>query len=87
MFNHRDISCVFFFNCGSIYFLINIYSDLSQTALKYLKDTEANINNILVMTGDFNIRGNSWDLLFSHYSSHYNILTDIADFFNYFQIY
>jgi len=25
-------------------------------ALKYLKNTEVNIDNILVMTGDFNIR-------------------------------
>ena len=25
-------------------------------ALKYLKDIEVNINNILVMTGNFNIR-------------------------------
>jgi len=25
-------------------------------ALKYLKDIEVNIDNILVMTGDFNIR-------------------------------
>ena len=75
IFNHRNISCISFFNCGSIYFLINIYSDLSQTALKYLKNTEANINNILIMTGDFNIRDNSWDPLFPHHSSHCNTLT------------
>ena len=55
IFNHGNISCVFFFNNGSIYFLINVYSDSSQTALKYLKNTEANINNVLVMAGDFNI--------------------------------
>ena len=46
---------VFFFNCSSCYFLINVYSDLSQTTLKYLKNTEVNINNILIMTKDFNI--------------------------------
>ena len=40
IFNHRDISCISFFNNGSIYFLINIYSSSSQIALKYLKDTE-----------------------------------------------
>ena len=56
IFDHRDISCVFFFNQGSIYYLLNIYSNASQMALKYLKDTEANINNIFIMTGDFNIR-------------------------------
>ena len=37
---------------------MNIYSDSSQIALKYLKDTKANINNTLIMTGDFNIRDN-----------------------------
>jgi len=37
---------------------MNIYSDSSQSALKYLKNTEANIHNILVMTSDFNIRDN-----------------------------
>ena len=79
IFNHRDISCVSFFNNCSIYFLINIYLDSSQTALKYFKDTEANINNILVMTEDFNIRDNSWDPSFPHHSIHCNLLTDIAD--------
>ena len=54
-----DISYVFFFNNGPTYFLINIYSDSSQTALKYFKNTKANINNILVMAEDFNIRDNS----------------------------
>lgn len=39
--------------------MMNIYSDLSQMALKYLKDTEVNLQNILVMAGDFNI----WDIL------------------------
>ena len=29
IFNYRDISCVSFFNCRLIYFLINIYSDSS----------------------------------------------------------
>ena len=37
IFNHRNISCISFFNCGSIFFLVNIYSDLLQTALKYLR--------------------------------------------------
>ena len=35
---------------------MNIYSDSSYSALKYLKDTEVNIPNLLIMTGDFNIR-------------------------------
>ena len=56
IFLYRDISCVLFFNHDTIFFLINVYSDSSQSALKYLKNTEANITNILIMTGDFNIR-------------------------------
>jgi len=55
IFNHKCVSCISFFNCRSVYFLINIYSDLSQTALKYLKNSEANISNILIMTENFNI--------------------------------
>ena len=38
--------------------MINIYLDNNQTALKYLKDTEANIHNVLIMAGNFNIRDN-----------------------------
>ena len=53
---HKDISYIYFFNYGSIYFLINIYSNLSQSTLKYLKNTEVDMNNILILTGDFNIR-------------------------------
>jgi len=36
--------------------MISIYSNDSQSALKYLKNTKANIHNVLVMTSDFNIR-------------------------------
>ena len=37
---------------------MNIYSDSSHSTLKYLKDTEANIYNLLIMTKDFNIWNN-----------------------------
>ena len=56
--------------------------DSSQLALKYLKDTEANINNVIIMTEDFNIRDSSWDSLFPHHSVHQDILMDIADSMN-----
>jgi len=56
IFNHKDICCFFFFNNGEIFVMINIYSDDYQSALKYLKDTEVNICNVLIMAGDFNIR-------------------------------
>ena len=39
--------------------MINVYSNATQIALKYLKDTEANIHNVLVMAGNFNIRDSS----------------------------
>ena len=39
--------------------MINIYSDDYQSALKYLKNTEANLYNVLVMARDLNIR--DWD--------------------------
>ena len=82
LLDHKDISCISFFNCSSIYFMLNIYSDSSQTALKYLKNTEANFNNFLIMTGNFNIRDSSWDPLFPNHSVYSDILTDIADSLN-----
>ena len=54
--NHTDILLISFTSNCSQYFILNIYSDSSHLALKYLKDIEVNINNILVMTGNFNIR-------------------------------
>ena len=35
---------------------MNIYLDSLQSALKYLKNTEIDIPNILIMSGNFNIR-------------------------------
>ena len=51
-----EMFVIFYFKNGSIFFMINIYSDSNQSALKYLKNTEANIQNILIVIGDFNIR-------------------------------
>ena len=82
IFNHRDVSCISFSNQGSIHFLINVYSDSSQSALKYLKDTETNIHRIIIMTGDFNIRNSLWDMNFLFHSVHSNTLFDIADLFS-----
>ena len=82
IFNHRDVSCISFFNQESIYFLINVYSDSSQLALKYLKNTETNIHNIIIMTGDFNIRDSLQDINFPFHSVHSDILFDIADSFS-----
>jgi len=75
----RNISYINFFNNGSIYFLINVYSNSCQTALKYLKDTKANISKILIMARDFNIRDSSWDSSFPHHSIYCDFLNNIAD--------
>ena len=61
---------------------MNIYSDSSHTALKYLKNTEVNINNIVLMTGDFNIRDSLWDPFFPFHSSISDNLIIIADSFD-----
>ena len=61
---------------------MNIYSDSSHSALKYFKDTEMNIPNLLVMTGDFNIRDSIWDLSFHHHLAISDNLMIIADSFN-----
>lgn len=62
--------------------MINIYSDKKYLALKYIKNTEANISNVLIMTGNFNIRNNNWNLFYFFHSSYNNILVEIVDSFN-----
>ena len=80
--NHRDILLVSFFNNNNIFWIMNVYSDSSHSALKYLKDTEANICNLLIMTEDFNICDSLWDSSFLHHLSISNDLIIIADSFN-----
>ena len=63
-------------------FIINVYSDNQQSTSKYLNNIEVNFNNVLIMTGDFNIRDNNWNLLYLHYSTYMNILREIVDSFN-----
>jgi len=71
-----------FFNNNICYYILNIYSDSSHTALKYLKNTEVNIDNVVLMTGDFNIRDSLWDPSFSFHSSISDDLIIIADSFD-----
>ena len=61
---------------------MNVYSDSSHSTLKYLKDSEANIPNLLIMTGDFNICDSIWDSSFPHHSSISDDLIIIANSFN-----
>jgi len=79
IFNYRNINLISFFNCN---FIINIYSDNQQTTLKYLKDTEVNLNNVLIITDNFNIRDNNWNLSYPHHLTYTDILQEIANSFN-----
>ena len=54
--DHRDILLILFFNNNELFWLMNVYSDSSYSILKYLKDTEVNLYNLLITTGDFNIK-------------------------------
>ena len=63
-------------------FIINMYSDEQQNALKYLKNTKVNLNNVLAMTGDFNIRDNDWNLSYPYHSVYTDILQEVADSFD-----
>ena len=58
---------------------MNIYSDSSYSALKYLKDTEVNHCNLLIMMGNFNIRDSLWDSFFSYHLSISDNLIILAD--------
>jgi len=82
IFDHRDINILSFSNNDICYYILNIYSDSSHLALKYLKDTEVNVNNVLLIMGDFNIRDNLWDLSFPFHFSINNDLFMIADSFD-----
>ena len=82
IFNYRDISLISFSNNNICYYIMNVYSDSSNTALKYLKDTEVNIDNVVLMTGDFNIRDSLWNSPFPFHSSISDDLIMIADSFN-----
>lgn len=59
--------------------MINIYPDNNYLALKYLKDTEANNYNVLIMAGDFNIRNSNWDSSYSFHSSYSDFLVEIVE--------
>ena len=82
LINHKNILFISLFNNNICFYIMKIYSDTSHSALKYLKDTEASINNLLIMTSNFNIRDSLWDSSFSYHSSISDNLIIIADSFN-----
>ena len=62
--------------------MINVYSDKYQTALKYIKDIEVNLCNVLVIAEDFNIRDSNWDPSYLFHLTHSDSLLEIAGFFD-----
>jgi len=58
---------------------LNVYSDSQQNVLKHLKDTEVNLNNVIIMTGNFNIHDSNWDPSYPHYSIHADTLHKISN--------
>ena len=82
IFDYRDINIISFTNNGVCHYILNVYSDSSHLALKYLKDTEVNINNVLLIPGNFNIRDCLWDLSFPFHSSISDNLIMVADSFD-----
>ena len=80
--DYSNILLVLFFNNNKLFWIINVYSDFSHSALKYFKDIEANISNLLIMTGNFNIWDSLWDLSFPHHLTISDDLIIIADSFN-----
>ena len=77
--NHYDINILAFHNNWGTNFIINIYLDSNQTALHFLCQNIINLDNTIIMTGDFNIRDSDWDPNFQHYSIHTNDLLTIAN--------
>jgi len=83
IFNYKNI----FFNNRSIFFMIKIYSDDNQSALKYFKDTEADIYNILIIVRNFNIRNSDWNPLYPFHFSYNNSLSKLWTLLIFFYFY
>jgi len=82
IYNHNNINLVPFANSSSIHFILNIYSDNYQLVLKYFKDTEVDLNNVIIISGNFNIRNSDWNPLFPYHLIHANYLLEIANLLN-----
>jgi len=59
--------------------MINIYSNSNQTALHFLYQNIVNLDNIVIITGNFNIRDSDWDPLAYYHSIYTDDLITIAD--------
>ena len=58
--------------------MINVYSNKHKTALKYLKNTKANLYNILVTVVS---RSRKVDLVSFYFLSHFHFIFDLFSFF------
>jgi len=52
-------------------------------SLKYLKDTEVNLYNVLIIARDFNIRYSDWNPSYLFHSIHSDSLLEVADSLNF----
>ena len=77
--NHRDVNVLAFHSGQLINYVINVYSDDNQSALHFLNRNIIDLNNTVVMTGDFNIRDNDWDPNYPHHSAHTEDLLTLAE--------
>jgi len=77
--DHWNINVLAFHSGQHINFVINVYSDNNQNTLQFLNRNIINLNNIVVMSGNFNIRDNDWDPNYSHHSVHTEDLFTLAE--------
>ena len=59
--------------------MINVYSNSNQTALHFLLQNAINLDNTIIITGNFNIRNSDWDSLVYHHFIYTDDLLTIAD--------
>ena len=79
MIDYCDILLLSFFNGGECHFLMNIYLDDCQSAVKFMLGQVIDIPNLLYMGGNFNIRDTEWDPSVSVHPAASQALMDLAD--------
>jgi len=77
--NHRDIDVLAFHSGQHINYIINIYSNDNQNALQVLNCNIIDLNDTVVITGNFNIRNNNWDPNYPHHSIYTEDLFTVAE--------
>jgi len=77
--NYRDINVLAFHSGQHINYIINVYSNDNQNALQVLNCNIIDLNDTVVMTGDFNIRDNDWDPNYPYHSIHTKDLFTLAE--------